>query len=82
MKYMEINRYEILPQTLSQGVDYSPLMVESVVKVLGKEERRPQAIPVAVPPPIFLLRRHATSCFYVFDIHQRPSRNKNPRGYI
>jgi hypothetical protein len=30
-------------------------MVESVVEVLVNEERRPEANPAAVPPPIFLL---------------------------
>jgi hypothetical protein len=35
-------------------MDYSPLMVESVVEVLVKEERWPEAILAAVPPPIFL----------------------------
>jgi hypothetical protein len=35
-------------------------MVESVAKVLVKEERRPEAIPAAVPPPIFL-QRHPTA---------------------
>jgi hypothetical protein len=30
-------------------VDYSPLMVETVVEVLVKEERRPKAIVAAVP---------------------------------
>jgi hypothetical protein len=29
-------------------------MVESVAEVLVKEERRPEAIPIAVPSPIFL----------------------------
>jgi hypothetical protein len=29
-------------------------MVESDTEVLVKEERRPETIPVAVPPPIFL----------------------------
>jgi hypothetical protein len=29
-------------------------MVESKVDALVKEERRPEAIPAAVPPPIFL----------------------------
>jgi hypothetical protein len=40
MKYIERDWYKILPQTPSLGVDYSPLMVESVVDVLVKEERR------------------------------------------
>jgi hypothetical protein len=37
MKYME-RIYKILPQTPSQGVDYSRLMVESFVEMLVKEE--------------------------------------------
>jgi hypothetical protein len=45
---------KILAQTPSLGVEYSPLMVESIAKVLVKEERQPKAIPAAVPPPIFL----------------------------
>jgi hypothetical protein len=48
-----------------QGVIYSPLMVESKVK----EERCTEAIPIAVPPPIFL-RRLAVAfvlCFSCFS---------------
>jgi hypothetical protein len=37
-----------------QGVNYSPLIVESKGKTLVKEERWPEAIPATVPPPIFL----------------------------
>jgi hypothetical protein len=33
-----------------QGLDYSPLMVESKEEALVKEERRPDAIPVMIPP--------------------------------
>jgi hypothetical protein len=44
-----------------QGVNYSPLMVESKEVTLVKEKRWREAIPVAVPPPIFLQRR--TSAF-------------------
>jgi hypothetical protein len=42
------------------------LMVESATKVLVKEERRQEAIPSAVPPPMPL-------CFTVFDLRLRPS---------
>jgi hypothetical protein len=38
-------------------------MVESVAEVLVKEERRPKAIPAAVPPPIFLQQQPITSLF-------------------
>jgi hypothetical protein len=36
-------------------VDYSPLIVESATEVFVKEERQPEVISAAVPPPIFLL---------------------------
>ena len=49
-----------------QGVDYSPLMMKNSVEALVKEERRPEAIPAAVPPPIFLRRRTADSLFLGF----------------
>jgi hypothetical protein len=43
------------PQTHIPGVNYSPLMVEIKVEALvSKKKRRPEAILVAVPPPIFL----------------------------
>jgi hypothetical protein len=35
-------------------VDYSPHIVESAMEVLVKEERRLEAIPAVVLPPIFL----------------------------
>jgi hypothetical protein len=35
-------------------VDYSPITVEGDEEALVKEERWPEAIPSAVPPPIFL----------------------------
>ena len=38
-----------------QGVEYSPLMMESNLEALVKEEGRPEAIPTAVPPPILTL---------------------------
>jgi hypothetical protein len=37
-----------------QGVNYAPLMVESNEEVLVKEERWPEATPLAIPPLIFL----------------------------
>jgi hypothetical protein len=37
-----------------QGVNYSPLMVESKEEKLVKEERWPEVILAAIPPPIFL----------------------------
>jgi hypothetical protein len=51
-----------------QGVKYSPLIVESKEEMLVKEERWPEVILVAVPPPIFLRRRASAfvlwfSCF-------------------
>ena len=49
-----------------QGVDYSPLIMESDEEALVKEERQPEAIPAAVPPPIFLRRRPADSLFMCF----------------
>jgi hypothetical protein len=35
-------------------VNYFPLVVESKEEVLVKEERRLEAAPTAIPPPIFL----------------------------
>ena len=49
-----------------QGVDYSPLMMKNSVEALVKEERRPEAIPAAVPPPIFLRWQTADSLFRCF----------------
>ena len=49
-----------------QGVDYSPLIMESDEEALVKEERRPEAIPAAVPPPIFLQWQPADSLFRCF----------------
>jgi len=49
-----------------QGVDYSPLMMMNSVEALVKEERRPEEIPAAVPPPIFPRRRPADSLFWCF----------------
>ena len=51
-----------------QGVDYSPLMIMNSVEALVKEERRPEAIPAAVPPPIFLRRWPADSLFHFFNL--------------
>ena len=56
---------------IAQGVDYSPLIMEIDEEVLVKEERRPEAIPAAVPPPVFLRRRLADSLFGVFDLRLR-----------
>jgi hypothetical protein len=41
-------------------------MVENVAEVLVKEERRLEANPTAVPPPIFLRRRPGASLFLYF----------------
>ena len=49
-----------------QGVDYSLLMMMNSVEALVKEERRPEAIPAAVPPPIFCRRRTADPLFMCF----------------
>ena len=51
-----------------QGVDYSPLMMESNLEALVMEERRPEAIPAAVPPPIFLLAAACSPLLYIFDL--------------
>jgi hypothetical protein len=51
---MERDLYKILPQNPSPGVDYSPLMVESIAEVLVEEERQPEAVLAAVSPLIFL----------------------------
>ena len=51
---------------IAQGVDYSPLIMEIDEEVLVKEERRPEAIPAAVPPPIFLRWRPAASLLWCF----------------
>ena len=68
--------YHHKPQV--QGVDYSPLMVESDEEVLVKEERRPEAIPAAVPPPIFLRRRPADSLFRGFrSLSRTPSGSRS-----
>jgi hypothetical protein len=40
-------------EPIVQGVDYSPLMVESKEEVLVREESRPEVIPAVVPPLIF-----------------------------
>jgi hypothetical protein len=50
VKYIVRDWYKILTQTPSLGVDYFSLMVERDAEVLAKEEERPEAIPVAVPP--------------------------------
>jgi hypothetical protein len=43
-----VSSYHYKP--IDQGLDYSPLMVESKEEALVKEERQPEAIPVVVPP--------------------------------
>ena len=53
-------------KTIGQGVDYSPLIMEIDEEALVKGERRMEAIPVAVPPQIFLRRRPADSLFRCF----------------
>jgi hypothetical protein len=52
-----------------QGVNYSPLMVESKEETLVKEERWSEVIPAAVPPPAFLQQLAAAfvSCFSCFS---------------
>ena len=52
-------------------MDYSPLIMDIDEEVLVKEERRPEAILAAVPPPIFLRRRPADSLFGIFDLRLR-----------
>ena len=51
---------------IAQVVDYSTLIMEIDEEVLVKEERRPEAIPSAIPPPIFLRRWPADSLFWCF----------------
>jgi hypothetical protein len=51
-------------KTLSLGVYYSPLMMESAAEVLLKEERHLDAIQAAVSPTIFLQRRRPVA--YIF----------------
>jgi hypothetical protein len=55
-------------------------MVESVVEVFVKEERRPETIQAAVPPPISLWRCLQTLCFSAFDLHLCPSQKRIPEG--
>jgi hypothetical protein len=60
-----------------QGLNYSPLMVESKEEALVKEERWPKAIPAAVPPLIFLGRLAAAfilcfSCFSTSSFREHP----------
>ena len=62
-----------------QGVDYSPLMMKNSVEALVKEERRPEAIPAAVPPPIFLRRRTTDPMFLCFLSPPRTA-PRTPRG--
>ena len=60
-------------------MDYSPLIMEIDEEVLVKEERRPEAIPAAVPPPIFLQWRPAASLFWCFR-STPPSLHETRRG--
>ena len=55
-------------KSMVQGVDYSPLMMESNVEALVKEERRPEVIPAAVPPSIFLLAAACSPLLCIFDL--------------
>jgi hypothetical protein len=45
--------------------------MESDEEALVKEERWPQAIAVAVPPPSFLRQGLLTLCLGVFNLHLR-----------
>ena len=49
-----------------QGVYYSPLMMESNLEALVKEERRSEAIPAAVHPPSFLPGAACSRSFMCF----------------
>jgi hypothetical protein len=62
-----------------QGVDYSPLMMMNSVEALVKEERLPEAISAAVPPPIFLQRRPADPLFMCF-LSPPHFRTETPEG--
>lgn len=66
---------------IAQGVDYSPLIMEIDEEVLVKEERRPEAIPAAVPPPIFLRWWPAASLFWCFRSTLPPLRDTH-RGTL
>jgi hypothetical protein len=55
-----------------QGVNYSPLMVESKEEVLVKEEMRPKATSAAIPPPIFLQRLPAASVLCFLCVYLSP----------
>jgi hypothetical protein len=56
-------------------VDYFPFMVESKEKAWVKEERWPEAILVAVPPPIF-----ATLAYVLWFHFSLPPPCKNALG--
>jgi hypothetical protein len=62
-------------------MDYSPLMVESGMEVLVKEERQPaKAIPNFPSNIIFLRQRIATSFFLCFRSSHTHIVKENPRG--
>jgi hypothetical protein len=59
-----------------QGVNYSPLMVQSTEEVLVKEEWWLEVTPAVVPSPIFLQRLAAApvlcfSCFSAASLRER-----------
>ena len=57
-------------------VDYSPLMMESNLEALVKEERRPEAISTAAPPPIFLLAAACSPLLCIFDLRAAAGRER------
>jgi hypothetical protein len=57
-------------------------MVESIVEVLVKEERRLEVIPAAVPLQSSSDSGLQPLCFSVFDIHLRSSQKKYHKVYI
>jgi hypothetical protein len=66
---------KVTQKNIVQGVDYFPFMVESKEKAWVKEERWPEAILVAVPPPIF-----ATSAYVSWFRFSPPSPRENASG--
>ena len=63
---------------MSRGVDYSPLMVESKEEAFVKEERRPEAILAAVPPPIFA----GSDLYFGVSLSASASLRKRLGGYF
>jgi hypothetical protein len=55
-------------------------MVESKEEALEKEERWPEAIPAAIPPPIFL-RRLAAAPILCFSCFSAASSQEHPGGF-